>query len=401
MPRRLSFVALAVVGASALLIAAGPRQTVVATYYPPAGAWERRDPAALGLDGPKLDAAVAFAIETQNQRTKDLSADILQTFRREAPYNALIGPAQERAGSNGIVIRRGFVAAAWGDVDRADMTFSVTKSFLSTTVGLAVDRGLIKDVTDRVAPYMPPDVDLFAAEHNAAITWEHLLRQTSDWSGTLWGKPDWADRPVGGTEEEWRNREMHAPGSYYKYNDTRVNVLALSALHVLGQPLPEVLKAAIMDPIGASTTWHWEGYENSWVTIDGRKVQSVTGGGHWGGGMFINAWDMARFGYLFLRQGRWNDRQLISERWIAMARTPGPANSAYGYMNWFLNTPEPVTNGRPGRQMFPAAPASVVAFRGNGENVIYIDWEHDIVAVIRWARNTGGFVERVLGALQK
>ena len=56
--------------------------------------------------------------------------------------------------------------------------------------------------------------------------------------------------------------------------------------------------------------------------------------------MFINACDMARFGYLFLRNGKWKDRQIVSEKWIQMARTPGPANAEYGYMNWFLNTGE-------------------------------------------------------------
>ena len=208
------------------------------------------------------------------------------------------------------------------------MTFSVTKTFLSTVVGVAFDRGRIRAVTDRVATYMPKGVDLFASEHNAPITWEHLLRQTSDWSGTLWGKPDWADRPPRGqTPEQWPNREMHAPGTFYKYNDTRVNVLALSALYVLERPLPEVLKESIMDPIGASTTWHWEAYDNAWVEIDGKRMKSVTGGGHFGGGMFISAYDLARFGYLFLQNGKWDDRQLVSEKWIAMARTPGPANA--------------------------------------------------------------------------
>ena len=96
-----------------------------------------------------------------------------------------------------------------------------------------------------------------------------------------------------------------------------MNVLALAALHVLRRPLPEVLREEVMEPIGASSTWRWHGYENSWIDLDGRKVQSVTGGGHWGGGMFINAWDMARFGYLFLRNGTWNDRQIVSEKWIA------------------------------------------------------------------------------------
>lgn len=379
-----------------------------ATYFPAPGAWEKREPAALGLDKARLDEAVAFAIANQNQRTRNLAEDIPATFRNEAPYNNLIGPAQERTGMNGLVIRRGYVAAEWGDTARADMTFSVTKTFLSTVVGVAYDRGLIKDVHDRVGPYMPKGVDLFTLEHNQPITWDHLLRQTSDWYGTLWGKPDWADRPGenGATPKDWPNRPRRKPGSFYKYNDVRVNVLALATLHVMKKPLPVVLKDAIMDPIGASNTWHWEPYENAYVTIDGVRMPSIPGGGHHGGGMFINAWDMARFGYLFLRNGSWNGRQLVSEKWISMARTPGTAENAgsktYGYMNWFLNVPGPPRpDGTPGRKMYAAAPNTAVAFRGNGENIIYVDWENDLVVVTRWATQASEFFSRVLAAIER
>jgi CubicO group peptidase (beta-lactamase class C family) len=264
---------------------------------------------------------------------------------------------------------------------------------------------LIKDVHDRVAPYMPAGVDLFASEHNAAIAWDHLLRQTSDWSGTLWGKPDWADRPPANqTPEQWAQRPLREPGSFYKYNDTRVNVLSLATLYVMRRPLPAVLKEAVMDPIGASDTWHWEPYDNAYVTIDGQRMPSVPGGGHHGGGMFINAWDMARFGYLFLHDGNWAGRQLVSRKWIAMAKTPGTGTNAdskvYGFMNWFLNVPRPAEGAAPARRMYPSAPESVVAFRGNGENIIYIDWEHDLVVVVRWiGRNPDGFFGRVLAAI--
>jgi len=93
-----------------------------------------------------------------------------------------------------------------------------------------------------------------------------------------------------------------------------------------------------MDPIGASNTWRWFGYENSWVVLDGSLVQSVTGGGHWGGGMYINAYDMGRFGYLTLRHGKWKDRQLLSNQWVDWALTPTTPEPTYGFMNWFLNT---------------------------------------------------------------
>ena len=296
-----------------------------------------------------------------------------------------------RAALNGVIVHRGYVVAEWGDTNSVDMTHSVAKTFLTTVVGLAVQKGLIRDVGDKVRGYMPAGVDLFEAPHNQPITWDHLLRQTSDWQGTLWGKPDWADRPEG-KPDEWAKRKLYPPGTRYKYNDVRVNVLALAALHVLRRPLPEVLREEIMDPIGASSTWRWHGYENSWIELDGTKVQSVTGGGHYGGGMFINAWDLARFGYLFLRNGKWKERQIVAEKWIQMARTPGSANPEYGHANWFLN---------PARKVLAAAPESSVTFRGAGQNIVYVDWDNDLVIVVRWIRSVPAlneFIAKVLAA---
>ena len=374
------------------------------TYFPSRGDWRKQDPGAVGVDKARLDEAIAFAIAHENPETKDLAVAIPNQFRGEAPYNTLIGPTQPRAGSNGLVIRRGSVIGEWGDTRRADMTFSVTKTFLSTVVGIAFDRGQIKNVTDRVAMYMPKGVDLFTAPHNAPITWEHLLRQTSDWSGTLWGKPDWADRPPRNqSPAQWQDRELHDPGTFYKYNDTRINVLALSALYVLKRPLPEVLDEAIMTPIGASSSWHWEAYDDAWVEVDGRRIKSVTGGGHFGGGMFINAYDMARFGYLFLQDGDWDGRQLVSKTWIGMAKSPGPANNGYGFCNWFLNNPAKTGDEAPSSLPFPSAPRSSVTFQGNGVNVIYLDWEHDLLMVARWIdtnRNLDQFIGKVIAAIR-
>jgi CubicO group peptidase (beta-lactamase class C family) len=308
------------------------------------------------------------------------------------PFDTPIGPVQPRGALNGIIVRNGSVVAEWGETTRVDMTFSVTKSFLSTVVGLAWQKGLIRDVNDLVRDYVAQP-GLFDGPHNSKITWDHLLRQTSDWQGTLWGKPDWADRPEWKSGADWATRRISEPGTHYKYNDVRVNVLALAALHVIRKPLPQVLRDEVMDPIGASSTWRWHGYDNSWIELDGQRMQSVTGGGHWGGGMFISARDMARFGYLFLRNGRWKDREIVSPKWIAMARTPGSANATYGYMNWFLNT----------EKRFSNAPASAVTFQGNGANIIYIDWDNDLVVVVRWIRQGAfnEFIGKVIGAIQK
>jgi CubicO group peptidase (beta-lactamase class C family) len=231
----------------------------------------------------------------------------------------------------------------------------------------------------------------FDSPHNRTISWDHLLRQTSDWEGTLWGKPEWADRPTG-TPAEWTTRARKAPGSAYEYNDVRVNALALAATSVWRRPLPEVLREHVMDPIGASPTWRWFGYDDAWIVVDGQAVQSVSGGGHWGGGMFISARDLARFGHLTLRRGRWRDRQILSDAWVTRALTPTPAQTDYGFMNWFLNTD---------RKRWPSAPATAFAHLGNGTNVVYVDPEHDLVAVVRWIENgaVDGFLQRLLAAV--
>ena len=358
-----------------------------AVYFPPPGeAWERRTPAQVGLDSAAVHDAVALALAADADTPRDLLEHHRGTYGRE-PHGEAIGPFRDRGPATGVIVRRGYIVAEWGDPERVDVTFSVTKSFLSTTVGLAYDRGLIRDLDRPVRGDVPPVLARIAADsvellepfesaHNRPITWTHLLRQTSDWEGTLWGKPDWADRPQG-DPEQWRLRPRDEPGTVYRYNDVRVNLLALAALGVWRRPLPQVLRDEVMDPIGASRTWRWYGYDNSWIVLDGELVQSVSGGAHWGGGMWISARDLARFGYLTLRRGRWGKRRILSERWITLATTPG-VNPGYGFMNYFLNT---------GRRALPSAPAEAFWHLGAGNNIVYVDPVNDLVVVTRWIRD--------------
>jgi CubicO group peptidase (beta-lactamase class C family) len=368
-------------------------------YYPDA-VWQRKNPAEVGLDAQRLKEAVDFAIAAESKNPRDLTLNHFQTFGRE-PHGNPVGPIKERGDPTGVIVRRGYIVAEWGEPARVDMTHSVTKSFLSSVAGVAFDRGLIRSVDDLVRDYVPPIVVdgetellyLFETPHNRRITWNHLLRQTSDWEGTLWDKPDWADRPSD-KPQEWLARRRNPPGTTYKYNDVRVNVFALALLNVWRRPLPQVLKENIMDPIGASSTWRWYGYENSWVVLDGTLVQSVSGGGHWGGGMFINAYDMARFGVLTLRRGKWKDRQLISEQWVQWALTPTPVQPSYGFMNWYNNRD---------RKLLPSAPPGAFAHLGNGTNIIYVDPDHDLVAVVRWIERDAldDFVKRLAAAVKQ
>jgi CubicO group peptidase (beta-lactamase class C family) len=342
-------------------------------YFPPMGAeWAERSPSEAGFDPAAIREAVDFAVASENSVERDLRIAILRAFSRE-PYHELAGPVRERGNPAGMILKDGYVIAKWGDLERVDMTFSVTKSYLSAVAGLASDRGLIRSTDDLLTTYVWDRT--FDGEHNGKITWHHLLNQSSDWYGTLFGMEDWGDRPPReGGIDDWRFRELREPGTRYQYNDVRVNLLAYSLLQVLRRPLPRVLKEGIMDPIGASTTWRWFGYDNSWVMIDGLRMQSVSGGGHHGGGLFISTTDQARFGLLFARNGVWDGRRLLSEEWIRKSVAPSEPNPDYGYLWW--------TQRGPGA--WEGVPEHVFYAAGFGGNFIVVDRERDLVIVTRW-----------------
>jgi CubicO group peptidase (beta-lactamase class C family) len=353
----------------------------LADYLPPPGeAWATHTPAEEGIDAAKLKSAIDFAVSHEAKLSPELDGVIDQRDQRitiplqfAGPYSDPIGPLKPHTPANGLILRHGYIVAEWGDTRAVDMAHSVTKTFLSSVAGVAFDHGFIRNVHDRVLDYVHPSPD-FELPHNQPITWDQMLRQTSGWIGTMWGKPWWADRPG---EHPWTELAAGPPpvGKQWKYSDVRVNALALALTCLWKKPLPEVLRQTVMEPIGMSHTWHWASYDNASVTIDGERIAVPPGGGHWGGGMFISARDLARMGLLGLHNGRWGDRQILSDAWVKMAKTPTPQNPEYGYMNWFLNTD---------RKLLPAAREDSVLFLGNGDNIVFIDYQHDLVAVVRW-----------------
>ena len=354
------------------------------SYYPDK-IWEEKSPESLGVNSKKLNEAIQFAINNENSVENDLRIAIIKSFGNEPDFR-IKGPTKKRGNPNGLIIKNGYIIGKWGDIKRVDMTFSVTKSYLSTTAAIAFDKQLIS-LDEKLANYVWDGK--FDDPHNSQITWHHLLNQSSQWSGNLFGTYDWADRPPRGlTLEEIKKQSLLPPGKDYKYNDVRVNLLSYSLLNVFRVPLPKVLKKYIMDPIGASNTWRWYGYDESMQIIDGVEVQSVSGGGHFGGGMFISSEDHARFGLLFLRDGIWGDERLISSGWIKKMRLPSENNSSYGYM-WWLNR---------GQRKWDGLPENIYYGSGFGGNYVVVVPDHDLVIVARWIDSSkiGELIKKVI-----
>src|SRR6185436_19292264 len=212
----LSLIALAGVASISAQVAERPaarQPSARAAYFPARDHWETRAPADVGMDAALLNQAIEYAKTRDSSWGKaNYMADQLRTFGRP------LGPVPpSHSPTNGIIIRHGYIVAEFGDTTPIEPGYSVAKSYLSTILGLAIDRGLIKSITDPVKNYVHDGG--YDSPHNAKITWEHHARQASEWEGTLFGKPS----TFIGTEEfgggEMRPRAINEPGTFYEYND--------------------------------------------------------------------------------------------------------------------------------------------------------------------------------------
>jgi CubicO group peptidase (beta-lactamase class C family) len=314
------------------------------------------------------------------------------------PFDRLRGPVQSRGPQAGVIRQHGEEIAAWGEPARPDLTFSVAKTYLALLAGVARGQGLLPDEDAPVAARLP-GIGFDDGEHNRAITWTHLLTQTSEWEGTCFGLPDTVDRwrkvahdprPAGGPKGG--ARPLQAPGTYWEYNDVRINQLALALLHLFGKPLPEVFLEHVLRPLGGGEGFAWRGYGDAWVDLPGvGRVQSVPGGTHWGGGVSISARDQARIGQMLLDGGVGVGRRLIEQDWVQRMVAPCPIAPFYGRLLW-LN---------PGGRVFPGASARAVFMTGAGGHYVWVDPELDAVVVLRWLdpAHAPAAIERIATAL--
>jgi CubicO group peptidase (beta-lactamase class C family) len=351
-------------------------------YFPPAGAWAKKTPAEVGMDAARLSAAIEFAKQRETNWPRDFST-------QEKIFGTKLGSMPtRRPATNGVIIRNGYIVGEFGDVASIAPTYSVAKSMLATVTGIAVRDGLIKDVEAAVGSQVRDGG--YDSAHNAKVTWRHHLQQESEWEGEMWGKKHDFVGTVAFGDGERKPRALQAPGSFYEYNDVRINRFALSLLRLFKKPVPEVFRDEVMNVIGASSTWLWVPYVNSYVDIDGHQMASVSGGTRWGGGVWISAMDMARFGYLWLRNGRWGDKQIVPAAYVKQALTPSAHGPDYGFL-WWLNT-------RGGAKTLPN---NSFQAQGAGSNTIFVSPDHDLVIVWRW--HGGGkeqFFRQVIEAIK-
>jgi len=261
--------------------------------------------------------------------------------------------------------------------------------------GKAIELGLISHVDETVLSCLTTSGVKcntgFEGAHNSQITWRHLLSQTSEWTGTCFGIPDQVEhyrhvvldpKPTIGNKGDLRS--LQKPGTYWEYNDVRINQLSLALLFIYQKSLPEIFRTYFLNPLRCEEEFVWEGYDNSWVNVEDstthkvRSIQSVPGGTHWGGGIRISASTQAKIGQMMLNEGATVDngitRRLISKEWVKAMQAPCPLAPFYGLLTW-LN---------PGQRTFPGASESAYFMFGAGGNYVWIDPELEAVIVVRW-----------------
>ncbi|HWI75342.1 MAG TPA: hypothetical protein VNT55_25500, partial [Baekduia sp.] len=159
----------------------------------------------------------------------------------------------------------------------------------------------------------------------------------------------------------------------------------------------------VMTPIGVPAGWTWQGlHQMRTMLADGREVAVTTGGSHWGGGLWLTAFDLARFGLLHLDGGAWGARRILSERWCALMLEPTAVRPAYGLMWW--RNPEAGSASSSGaladdEAFYPGCGVRAFAAHGTGDQVVLCDPDRDLVAVVRWSADPNPILAAITAAV--
>jgi CubicO group peptidase (beta-lactamase class C family) len=315
----------------------------------PGARWEEATPESQDVDAKKLEAA-----------TRLLAATVGSDGVREL-----------------VIIRHGRLIWKGGGSDRRHGVWSATKSFTSTVLGLLIEDGKCT-LDTRAADLLPA-----LRAHYPEVTLRHFTTMTSGYRAI-------GDETTGSYRHGPSDTPFlpHAkplftpPGSQYAYWDSAMNVLALALTKIAGEPIEDLFRRRVAEPIGMKD-WDWGDY----AAVDGLVVNGGSGNGN--KHIFITARELARFGWLVLNQGNWNGHQLLSAKWVAEAtRVQVPATmpwahpesdidgrGVYGF-NWWRNGLKP-----DGTRKFPDAPEGMFWASGHNNNQCFVIPEWDMVIV--------------------
>jgi CubicO group peptidase (beta-lactamase class C family) len=283
--------------------------------------WQTAAPESRGLSGAALDVAAAHA--------------------------------QKYGGGSGCVIRGGYLVKEWGDPKKLADIKSATKGAVGTTVlGLAVDGGLVglEDLAVKHYPLIGAPGLGAPRDRLAEITIRHLATMTAGFDD---GRPP---------------KLVYRPGTDGFYSNDCANMLAELLTLRFGEDLAVVLKRAVMDPIGVPAgEWKWR--ENSY------RAKSINGlrSREFASGITITHRALARIGYLYLREGEWNGRRILSREFIRAATRPTDLPTFVPYYAFYW--------GANGRGTFRDIPVDAYWALGLGDSFVVVCPSLDLVAV--------------------
>jgi CubicO group peptidase (beta-lactamase class C family) len=268
-----------------------------------------------------------------------------------ATLDAAAAYAEKYGGGSGCVLRRGYLVREWGDPKRLADIKSATKGVVGTTLlGLAVDAGLV--TLDDLAVKHYPTIGAAdnAKDRLAEITIRHLATMTAGFDD---GRPP---------------KLMYRPGTDGFYSNDGSNMLAEMLTLRFGEDLAVVLKREVMDRIGVqSSEWKWRENVYRAKTINGLRSREFASG------ITITHRALARIGYLYLREGNWDGRRILSREFIRTATRPTNLPSFVPYYAFFW--------GSNSRGTFRDIPSDAYWALGLGDSFVVVCPSLDVVAV--------------------
>jgi len=327
----------------------------------PTGEWPISTPAEEGLDGDRLTEL----------------AGLIRAGEEFPDLHSLL------------VVRHGYlVVEEYFDGHGADdlhMLQSVSKSFTSAVMGIAIEQKKIKGVQEHVLDFFP---DLEGIENvddrKRAMTIEDLLTMRS---GTDYHErgPDSPHYQLNALERGWTefilSRPMvREPGTHFQYDSGGVILMSSLIKARTGEHADAFMAEHLFKPLGIK--WH-------------RWFKNREGHPHLGGGLHLAPRDMAKFGLLYLRKGKWGDKQIVPRKWVETSIKRhvefGPEarrSVGYGYLWWILQ-PDPDGEGE----------QDIYAAMGFRAQYIFVVPEHDMVVVVTGGTHNGADQSRPIGFL--